>query len=130
MRRTAVCLFTFIFVVVATVGCMRSQKKVAVADSAASVADLYPAPVQESTIEADSYPTYGSPVAVENTYEPGPATTDVETRYHQVAKKDTLYGLARTYYGDQRRWKDIYEANRPAVSDPNKIRIGQRLLIP
>jgi nucleoid-associated protein YgaU len=130
MRRTAVCLFAFILVVIAAVGCSRSQKKVAVTDSAASVADLYPAPVQDSTFETDSYPTYGSPVAVENTYEPGPATTDVETRYHQVVKNDTLYGLARTYYGDQRRWKDIYEANRPGVSDPNRIHIGQRLLIP
>ncbi len=51
-------------------------------------------------------------------------------RYHTVAKGDTLYSLARRYYSKQRRWKDIYEANRNQISDPNKIRVGQRLLIP
>jgi len=52
------------------------------------------------------------------------------TRYHTVAKKETLYSLARQYYGDQSKWRDIYETNRTTISDPNKIRVGQRLLIP
>ncbi|MCO6436964.1 MAG: LysM peptidoglycan-binding domain-containing protein [Phycisphaerae bacterium] len=57
-------------------------------------------------------------------------TTASGTRYHQVAKGDTLFGLARLYYNDQRRWKDIYEANRAALPDPNRIRVGQKLVIP
>ena len=51
-------------------------------------------------------------------------------RYHIVAKNDTLYSLARQYYGDHHRWKDIYGANRTSISDPNLIRVGQRLVIP
>lgn len=51
-------------------------------------------------------------------------------RMHVVAKGDTLFGLARQYYGDQRRWRDIYEANRSTLADPNQIRVGQRLVIP
>jgi nucleoid-associated protein YgaU len=56
--------------------------------------------------------------------------TESTGRHHTVAKGDTLYSLARKYYGDQRRWRDIYEANRSLISDPNKIYVGQRLIIP
>ena len=52
------------------------------------------------------------------------------SRYHTVAKRDTLYSLARSYYGDQTRWKTIFEANRDSISDANMIHVGQRLLIP
>lgn len=51
-------------------------------------------------------------------------------KYHTVARKETLYSLARMYYGDARKWKEIYQANQDTISDPNKIFVGQRLLIP
>lgn len=51
-------------------------------------------------------------------------------RTHTVAKKDTLYSIARLYYNDQGRWKAIYEANRAQIPDPNRIRVGQQLVIP
>lgn len=51
-------------------------------------------------------------------------------RTHVVAKGDTLFSLARKYYNDQRRWRDIYDANRGTISDPNMIRVGQQLVIP
>jgi nucleoid-associated protein YgaU len=57
-------------------------------------------------------------------------TGSTNARYHIVTKHDTLYGIARVYYGDQRRWKEIYAANRNEILDPNMIRVGQRLLIP
>lgn len=53
-----------------------------------------------------------------------------ESRTHQVTKGDTLYALARHYYDDQRRWKDIYEANRNQLPTPDALRIGQALRIP
>jgi nucleoid-associated protein YgaU len=68
-------------------------------------------------------PTLSAPVSSE------PPSSD-GARYHTVGKGDTLYALARRYYSDQRRWKDIYEANRDDISDANKIRVGQRLVIP
>jgi nucleoid-associated protein YgaU len=53
------------------------------------------------------------------------------TRYHTVGKKETLYSLARTYYNDQSKWRTIYEANRMDIGeDPNRIRVGQKLVIP
>ncbi len=53
------------------------------------------------------------------------------TKYHTVARKETLFSLARSYYNDQSKWRTIYEANRAEIGDdPNKIRVGQRLVIP
>jgi len=52
-------------------------------------------------------------------------------RVHTVAAKEGLYSIARQYYGDQSKWRTIYEANRAEIGDnPNKIRVGQRLTIP
>ncbi len=47
-----------------------------------------------------------------------------------VRKGDTLYGLARKFYNDQSRWRDIYNANRDRLSSPNQLRVGMRLVIP
>ena len=64
---------------------------------------------------------------------PPPAPTEpsrVTARSHRVAPGDTLYALARTYYSDGRRWKEIYEANRGRISNPDDLRLDQVLLIP
>ncbi len=52
------------------------------------------------------------------------------TRAHRVEKGDTLYRLARQYYGDQTRWKDIYQANRSTLPSPHRLRVGQELTLP
>jgi len=49
---------------------------------------------------------------------------------HVVQKGDTLYRLARQYYNNQSRWKDIFEANRDQLSDPHRLKVGQTLTIP
>ena len=51
-------------------------------------------------------------------------------RTHRVVQGDSLYALARCYYDDARRWKDIYEANRDRLSTPDLLRIDQVLVIP
>lgn len=51
-------------------------------------------------------------------------------RIHVVAKGDTLFSLARKYYGDQKRWKDIYAANQAQIPNPDVIKVGQKLVIP
>lgn len=51
-------------------------------------------------------------------------------RVHVVQKGDTLFKLARQYYNDQARWRDIWEANKTRVPDPNKLQVGTRLIIP
>ena len=47
-----------------------------------------------------------------------------------VVKGDTLYGIARKIYNDQRRWRDIWEANRIRVPDKNRISVGMKLILP
>lgn len=130
MRRNAVCLLTSALMLLTAVGCSLFKKPEAAVEPNLDMADSYIPPEQDSMLTSDPYPAYGSPVPVESTYEPPADTSTMGTRYHTVVKRDTLYGLARMYYGDQKRWKDIYEANRSTISDPNRIRIGQRLVIP
>ncbi len=48
-------------------------------------------------------------------------------RFHTVRKNDSLRGIARRYYGDASRWKDIQRANGLSGT---VIRIDQRLRIP
>ncbi|MCE7986574.1 MAG: hypothetical protein DYG89_35830 [Caldilinea sp. CFX5] len=58
-----------------------------------------------------------------------PTTTSSLT--HRVEATDTLAGIAKAYYGEQRHWRIIYEANRSAIGDdPNALPIGVELLIP
>lgn len=49
---------------------------------------------------------------------------------HTVQKGDTYFALARKYYGDQSKWKKIYEANKDRYPDKNKIPVGAELTIP
>ena len=51
-------------------------------------------------------------------------------RWHDVVSGDTLSKLAARYYGDGRQYMKIFEANRDVLTDPDRIRIGQRLRIP
>ena len=37
---------------------------------------------------------------------------------------------AKKYYGDASKYHRIFEANRDQLSDPDKIKVGQRLRIP
>jgi anaerobic magnesium-protoporphyrin IX monomethyl ester cyclase len=42
----------------------------------------------------------------------------------------TLKGIAKLVYGDQRKWVQIFEANRDVVGDPNALHYGMSLTIP
>ena len=47
-----------------------------------------------------------------------------------VKSGDTLSGIAKRFYGDANRYHEIFEANRPMLSDPDKIYPGQTLRVP
>jgi nucleoid-associated protein YgaU len=47
-----------------------------------------------------------------------------------VQKGDTLYKVARRFYNDQSRWREIWEANKTRLPDPDKLPIGIKLIIP
>lgn len=51
-------------------------------------------------------------------------------RFHTVAKGDTLWAVAKKEYGDGSKYPVIFEANKPMLSDPDKIYPGQVLRIP
>jgi hypothetical protein len=45
-----------------------------------------------------------------------------------VQKGDTLFGIAKSQYGDGNKWKKIADAN-PGLS-PNTLKVGQKIAIP
>ncbi|WP_267897813.1 peptidoglycan-binding protein LysM [Neisseria chenwenguii] len=57
-----------------------------------------------------------------------PAAT--EAQYHDVIKGDTLASIAKKYYGDANQYMKFFEANKPMLSHPDKIYVGQKLHIP
>ena len=50
--------------------------------------------------------------------------------FHSVKSGDTLSKIAKEVYGDANAYMKIFEANKPMLSDPNKIYPGQSLRIP
>ena len=52
------------------------------------------------------------------------------TQFHEVKKGETLWKIAEHYYGDGSLYKQIFEANRDVLKDPNLIQVGQKLRIP
>lgn len=77
-------------------------------------------------------------LAIGNTAEVGqvqdeievPDDADAESTMHVVVKGDTLSAIAKEYLGDATKYPVIFEANRPMLSDPDKIYVGQVLRIP
>ncbi|MCG7280310.1 peptidoglycan-binding protein LysM [Chryseobacterium taklimakanense] len=53
-----------------------------------------------------------------------------QPKYHTVQSGDTLSKIAKEVYGDVNAYNRIFEANRPMLSDPDKIYPGQVLVIP
>ena len=49
---------------------------------------------------------------------------------HKVVAGDTLWALAKKYYGDGSKYTIIYNANKDKVNNPNLIYVGQILTIP
>ncbi len=59
-----------------------------------------------------------------------PSAGAAAERWHEVVSGESLSKLAAKYYGDGRQYMKIFEANRDVLTDPDRIRIGQRLRIP
>ncbi|MFY7811472.1 MAG: peptidoglycan-binding protein LysM [Flavobacterium sp.] len=53
-----------------------------------------------------------------------------EAKFHAVVSGDTLSKISKTYYGDANQYNVIFEANKPMLSHPDKIYVGQILRIP
>ena len=53
-----------------------------------------------------------------------------EATTYVVKKGDTLQKISSEVYGTTKRWKKIFDANKDTLKDPDKIRVGQKLVIP
>jgi nucleoid-associated protein YgaU len=53
-----------------------------------------------------------------------------ESQWHTVVSGDNLSKIAKKYYDDANKYPVIFEANRPMLSNPDKIYPGQLLRIP
>lgn len=53
-----------------------------------------------------------------------------ESKLHTVESGDTLSKIAKEHYGNANDYMKIFEANKPMLSHPDKIYVGQVLRIP
>ncbi len=58
------------------------------------------------------------------------AAPQEEAAFYTVKKGDSLSLIAKRYYGDPMRYPEIFEANKPMLTDPDLIYPGQVLRIP
>lgn len=99
-------------------GCAMFQKK-----------EAAPEATEDTTVLSQVTPE----TPTDATAQPAPEYTAPATpagRVHVVQPKDTVYSLARKYYGDMHQWRKIWQANQDQIPDPNKIKVGQQLVIP
>ena len=68
-----------------------------------------------------------NPLGTERPLPPPPPPAPI---IYVVQRGDTLRSIAARFLGDERRWREIFEANRAQISDPNRIRTGMELVIP
>lgn len=61
---------------------------------------------------------------------PAAAPAAKAERTYEVKKGDTLSAIAKEFYGSANKYMKIFEANKDILSDPDKIKPGQKLRIP
>lgn len=61
---------------------------------------------------------------------PSPVGDNAYTQWYEVKAGDTLWKIAKQHYGDGNLYREIFNANTDVLSDPDKIKVGQRLRIP
>ncbi|MEM9247372.1 MAG: LysM peptidoglycan-binding domain-containing protein [Pseudomonadota bacterium] len=58
------------------------------------------------------------------------ATETTDALFYTVQPGDSLGAIARRFYGNASLYQSIFEANRRILSTPDRIRVGQRLILP
>ena len=53
-----------------------------------------------------------------------------EGQYYTVVAGDSLSKISKHYYGDANKYMKIFDANKPMLSNPDRIYPGQKLRIP
>jgi nucleoid-associated protein YgaU len=60
----------------------------------------------------------------------GGAPSTPAARTYTVQAGDSLSKISKQFYGDANKYMKIFEANKDKLSDPDKVRAGQELVIP
>jgi len=58
------------------------------------------------------------------------ATLKAPEKIYEVVSGDNLSKIAKHFYGDASKYLKIFEANKDQLSDPDKVKVGQKLRIP
>lgn len=75
------------------------------------------------------YRTFGA-VFRETGVQERETTNAPSAKEHTVTAGESLWLIAKKYYGDGSKWRQIYEANKNTIQDPNKIKPDIKLAIP
>ena len=117
-------------VAVAGTGCAKKDKAAKASSKNAAfspaVTEITPAPAYAAA------PAF-EPAAPVSTFTPSPAAPAPQQlagagQTYTVKRGDTLFGIARTHYGDGKQWSRIASAN-PGVS-PQTLKAGQTITLP
>jgi nucleoid-associated protein YgaU len=74
-------------------------------------------------------PDFSDVVSGSSSSAPAPKDAAV-TRTYTVVAGDSLSKIAKKIYGSANRWKEIWEANKDQIKNPDLIHPGQILKIP
>jgi nucleoid-associated protein YgaU len=61
---------------------------------------------------------------------PQPAPSGGPRQTYTVQAGDSLSRIAKQFYGNADEYMRIFDANKDKLNDPNRIQIGQELVIP
>lgn len=81
----------------------------------------HPAPVPAPVV---------APVVAEAPAVVAPAAAKPDPRTYRVGYGDTLSSIAAEMYGDARKWRKIFDANRSNLGSSHTLKVGQILIIP
>lgn len=93
------------------------------ASPAAASATNAPVPAERQAPPAPATPAT-TPVV------PPPATETTGTRFYTIKEGDTLRRIAADVLGNANDWTRILEANKDVIISPEKLKVGQRIIIP
>ena len=79
-------------------------------------------------------PSWGPPAAADKTAQSegggAPPGENRYTQWYEVQSGDTLWKIAKERDGDGNLYTEIFKANQDVLTDPDKIKVGQKLRIP
>jgi nucleoid-associated protein YgaU len=93
----------------------------------------YPPPLYTPNTGTDSTTFTATPPAPAGDAALSPADSSYGSgsgNVHVVRKGDTLFSLARAYYNNESKWRDIWDANRSQIPNPDQISVGMQLVMP